>query len=145
IRLKPENPFMAGRTLLHFEGAGQRSKLFVYLDEVGEHIGGYDEFAVDITEAAAKALSNPENEGEVPIAVLCDNSRDLEMIPSSRSDPNRYGGFSRYVNLAYLPAVSLERILIQPPLKPKQPAKVSVKARLYNPRSVSNPLKISLR
>ena len=145
IRLKLENPFKAGRTLLHFEGAGQKSKIFVSLDEVGEHIGGYDEFAVDVTDAAAKALSNPENKGEVPIAVLCDNSRDLEMIPSSLSDFNRYGGLYRYVNLAYLPAVSLQRVLIQPVLEAKQSAKVSVKARLYNPRSAGDALKISLR
>src|SRR5262245_5122243 len=111
-RLKVANPFAAGRTLLHFEGAGQKSRVFVYLDQVGEHTGGYDEFVVDITEAAARALNNPDNKGEVPVAVLCDNSRDLEMIPSALSDFNRYGGLYRYVNLQYLPALSLEGVRI---------------------------------
>ncbi len=144
-RVKVANPLATGRTLLHFEGAGQRSKIFVYLDQLGEHVGGYDEFVVDITEAAARALNNPDSKGEVPIAILCDNSRDLEMIPSSLSDFNRYGGLYRYVNLVYLPALSLERVLIESSVEAKQPAKVSIKARLYNPGSLNDAVKISLR
>jgi beta-galactosidase len=144
-RLKVANPFPSGRTLLHFEGAGQKSKVFVYLDQLGEHIGGYDEFVVDITEAAGRALKNPENKGEVPIAVLCDNSRDLEMIPSSLSDFNRYGGLYRYVNLVYVPALSLEGVLIESAVQAKQPAKVSIKARLYNPESLNETARVSLR
>src|SRR6267378_4043587 len=35
-RLKLANPFPSGRTLLHFEGAGQKSEIFVYLDKVGQ-------------------------------------------------------------------------------------------------------------
>jgi len=144
-RLKVANPFAAGRTLLHFEGAGQKSRVFVHLDQVGEHIGGYDEFAVDITEATARAVNNPDNKGEVPIAVLCDNSRDLEMIPSTLSDFNRYGGLYRYVNLRYVPALSLERVRIESAVQAKQPATVSIKARLYNPGSLNDPVRISLR
>ena len=41
--LKIENPFPHGRTLLHFEGAGQKSRVFVDLVQVAEHVGGYDE------------------------------------------------------------------------------------------------------
>ena len=40
------------------------------------------------------------------LAVLCDNSRDLEMIPSDLSDFNRYGGLYRHVNLVYVPAIA---------------------------------------
>ena len=42
--LKIANPFPNGRTLLHFEGAGQKSQVFVGLEKVGEHVGGYDEW-----------------------------------------------------------------------------------------------------
>jgi len=144
-RLKLTNPFGAGRTLLQFEGAGQKSRVFVYLDEVAQHIGGYDEFLVDITDAAARALADPATKGETPIAILCDNSRDLEMIPSALSDFNRYGGLYRYVNLRYVPAISLERVLIDSELRANQPATVSLSSRLFNPRSLNESLRISVR
>src|SRR5229473_2591393 len=144
-RLKVENPFPRGRTLLHFEGAGQKSRIFVDLDEVGEHTGGYDEFVVDITDAAARALKKTEAKGEVPVAVLCDNSRDLEMIPSSLSDFNRYGGLYRYVNLCYLPALSLERVRIESSVQADQSANIAVKARLFNPRALSEAVRVSVR
>jgi beta-galactosidase len=51
------NPYPGGRTLLHFEGAGQKSKVFVYTEEVAAHVGGYDEFVVDITEASKQEYS----------------------------------------------------------------------------------------
>src|SRR4051812_41907 len=100
-RLTLQNPFPQGRTLLHFEGAGQKSQVFVAMEKVGEHVGGYDEWTVDITEAAARARTRPDTDVSVPIAVLCDNARDLEAIPSDLSDFNRYGGLYRHVHLVY--------------------------------------------
>ena len=47
------------------------------------------------------------------MAVLCDNSRNPEMIPSDLSDFNLYGGLYRYVNLVYVPAISLEHVHIE--------------------------------
>jgi len=79
-KLEIANPFPNGRTLLHFEGAGQKTDVFVNTEKVGAHVGGYDEFVIDITEQAKKQPS------PVPIAIMCDNSRDLEMIPSNLSD-----------------------------------------------------------
>ena len=38
------NPYLNGRTLLHFEGAGQKTEVYVYDQKVGSHVGGYDEF-----------------------------------------------------------------------------------------------------
>jgi len=144
-RLKIANPFPNGRTLLQFEGAGQKSRVFVELDQIAEHVGGYDEWTVDITDAAAKALANAENKGAVPVTIVCDNSHDLQMIPSDFSDFNLYGGLYRYLNLIYVPAVSIERVLITPTLKPDGSAEVSVRARLYNPAPVADPFKVSIR
>jgi beta-galactosidase len=127
------NPFPNGRSVLHFEGAGQRSAVFVHLDKVAEHIGGYDEFVVDITESAAKTVKNPANLGSTPVAVLCDNSRDLDMIPSSLNDFCRYGGLYRRVSLVYLPAISLDQVHIDTRIDSSQSARVSVRASLYNP------------
>jgi beta-galactosidase/beta-glucuronidase len=59
------NPFPNGRTLLHFEGAGQKSEVFVGLESVGQHVGGYDEFTLDITLAAARAARRPDAKGQV--------------------------------------------------------------------------------
>jgi beta-galactosidase len=139
-RLKLANPFLNGRTLLHFNGAGQKSQVFIGLDKVGEHLGGYDEWTVDITEAAAKAGSK----GEVPLAVLCDNSRDAESIPSDLSDFNRYGGLYRHVSLGYVPAIAVERVHVGPTLAAAGKASVKVRARLYNPTKLKGEVELLL-
>ena len=141
--LKIQNPFAGGRTLLHFEGAGQQAEVFIALEKVGQHVGGYDEWTVDITDA--KAIADPENKGSVPLAIVCDNSRDLERIPSDLSDFNLYGGLYRYVNLVYLPAISLERVRVTPLLKSDGSAEVSLRAELYNPTSSAEASTISIR
>jgi beta-galactosidase len=124
------NPFEGGRTLLHFEGAGQSSEVFIGLDRIGRHVGGYDEFAYDIT----------GHTGDVQLAVLCDNSRSTETIPSDQSDFNRYGGLYRHVNLVYVPAVSLERVLVS-----TRGAAVAVTARLHNPENLTGDLSVTTR
>jgi beta-galactosidase len=137
-RLKLVNPFPNGRTLLHFDGAGQKSQVFVGLKKVAEHVGGYDQWDVDITDAAANAATNSIFNGSTPLAVLCDNSRDAEMIPSDQSDFNRYGGLYRHVSIIYVPAISLERVHIQPKLAIDGKANVKVLARLYNPSALND-------
>jgi beta-galactosidase len=139
-----DNPFPNGRTLLHFEGAGQNSEVFIGLQSVGCHVGGYDEFTFDITEAAARALKRPGANGQVQLAVLCDNSRSNETIPSDQSDFNRYGGLYRHVNLIYAPALSLERVLIDTRVTSGSAA-VSVTARLFNPMALSGDLRVETR
>jgi beta-galactosidase len=135
-----QNPFPNGRTLLHFEGAGQRSEVFVGLESVAQHVGGYDEWTVDITDAAARCVKRPEAGGKVEVAVFCDNTRDLESIPSDLSDFNRYGGLYRHVNLAYVPAVSIERVLVE-----VNKASVKVNVRLYNPAVQRGAVQIDVR
>jgi beta-galactosidase len=112
--LSVQNPYQNGRTILHFEGAGQKVKVYVYTTLVGEHVGGYDEFSIDITKAVETFAKHPafqkQFKGKVPVSIRTDNSRDLEMIPSSLSDFNLYGGIYRYLNLVYLPAISADKI-----------------------------------
>jgi beta-galactosidase len=133
-QLSVANPIKDGRTLLYFEGAGQTSHVYVGGVMVGSHVGGYDEFVFDITDAVAAA---PANKSGVPLAVLCDNSENLERSPSDLSDFSLYGGLYRHVHLAYVPAVSLESIHIEPSFVPGSAATVKVKARLYNPAKFS--------
>ncbi len=123
------NPFPGGRTLLEFEGAGQKTEVWVGQKRLGKHVGGYDEWTVDITDAVA-------GQKTVHIAIFCDNSRDLEMIPSSLSDFNLYGGLYRYVNLRYVPAISMERVHIDDG---------AVTARLYNPSGFKDDVSVVIR
>ncbi|MEN1679706.1 MAG: glycoside hydrolase family 2 TIM barrel-domain containing protein [Planctomycetota bacterium] len=95
------------RVLIRFEAAGQRAEVYVGAKLVKEHVGGYDAFVVDITDALD---GDPEAQQSVPLIVRCDNSRDLEQPPSDLSDFMLYGGLHRNVSMAVVPAVSLERV-----------------------------------
>ncbi len=139
-QIKVANPFPNGRTLLHFDGAGQSSEVFIGMEKVGSHLGAYDEWSVDITEAVAKF----NTEKSVPLAVRCDNSRDAESIPSDLSDFNRYGGLYRHVTLHYVPAISLQRVHIEPVLTADGKASVKVRSRLLNPTDLSDPTDLLL-
>ncbi|PZE20265.1 glycoside hydrolase family 2 protein [Paenibacillus xerothermodurans] len=145
-RLNVNNPYPGGRTLLHFEGAGQRSDVYVYTEKVGSHLGGYDEFTVDITDAAESARAIERYNGLTPVAVGCDNSRDLETIPSDASDFNLYGGLYRYVNLVYVPAVSLRTVHVQSDLAEDHgTCRIAVRAELYNPKQLHDELQMTVR
>lgn len=137
--LKLANPFSNGRTLLHFDGAGQKSRVYVGTTQVAEHLGGYDQWNADITDAVAKLGTATA----VPLAVFCDNSRDAESIPSDLSDFNRYGGLYRHVSLVYVPAVSIERLHVEPKLSGDGKASVKIRARLYNPTAKSGEVEVS--
>ncbi len=121
--IKVDNPYQDGRTYLEFEGAGQSAQVYVYTQLVGTHVGGYDHWKVDITEAVKAFLASKEAKrfgGRVPVAVRCDNSRNTERIPSSMSDFNVYGGLYRHVNLLYQPAVAIEYVHLRADLEAKQ-------------------------
>lgn len=53
------------------------------------------------------------------MSIRCDNTRDAEMIPSDLSWFNLYGGIYRYLNLVYLPEVSVASLRIEPALDAK--------------------------
>ncbi len=137
------NPFPGGRTLLHFQGAGQTTTAWVGPTLLGTHTGGYDEFAFDITEAVA-ALPPATRGSGVPVTICCDNSPDRDRLPSELSDFCLYGGLYRHVNLLYLPAVALDSVHIRPTLGADGSAQVSINARLYNPLAHPGPCRISV-
>jgi beta-galactosidase len=142
-RLPLRNPFAGGRTILHFQGAGQTTTLWVGSTLIGTHKGGYDEFVFDITEAVQKLPLEAVKAG-VPLAVLCDNSPDRDRVPSEQSDFCLFGGLYRHVNLAYLPAVALDTVHILPTIAPDGSAQVSVDATLYNPSGQKAPCRVSI-
>lgn len=137
------NPYKNGRTILHFEGAGQKAEVYVYTKKVGAHIGSYDEFSVDITDAVAAfqktEIYQKQFSGKIPIAIRVDNSRDLEMIPSNLSDFMVYGGIYRYLNLVYVPEISIDKIFASATVDDKtNKGKISVRTKLYNPSELHN-------
>ncbi len=131
------NPYANGRTFLHFEGSGQKTDVYVYTKLVASHVGGYDEWSVDISNAVSDFLKLPGHErfqGKIPVSVRCDNSRDAEMIPSSLSDFNLYGGIYRYLNLIYTPKITFEDLAIIADIKPKSTVgTLTINSKLYAP------------
>jgi beta-galactosidase len=146
------NPHRNGRTLLHFEGVGQDTTVYVGDTLVGRHVGGYDEFVFDISDAIARLPPPPPPDPKkkkpvdgIPLAILCDNSRDLDRMPSDLSDFTLYGGLYRHVNLVYVPAVSLESVHIKPTLaSPKSVAEIEINAALYNPADSNSPVTLAI-
>jgi beta-galactosidase len=126
------NPYSKGRTLLHFEGTGQSSEIYIGDQLACRHVGGYDEFVLDITEMAAMKPRGKKTQ----LSVLCDNSPDLERMPSDLSDFTLYGGLYRPAHLVYVPAVSLETVHVHTKASAHAPAQVTVTARLYNPSNL---------
>lgn len=141
--LELDNPYPNGRMLLEFEGAGQRSEVYVYTTKVGSHVGGYDGWKVDITDAveafAQTDVCRERFKGKIPVAVRCDNLRDVETIPSDMSDFNLYGGLYRYVNLVYVPEVSFERVKITSQTDEKgKNGQLHISTSFYNPKGVTD-------
>ena len=139
-RIAINNPYENGRTLLHFEGAGQKTEVYVYTTLVGSHIGGYDEFTIDIT-AAVDAFRKTDVfqkqfKGTIPVSIRTDNSRDPEMIPSSLSDFTINGGIYRYLDLVYQPEVSIDKVLLTPAIEAKS-GRIISKIGLYDPGNIA--------
>ncbi|MGG1517424.1 glycoside hydrolase family 2 TIM barrel-domain containing protein [Paenibacillus oryzisoli] len=141
--LEIENPYPGGRTLLHFEGAGQRTDVYVYEDLIGSHVGGYDEFTIDITDRVQQGNFPSYYNGKIPVALKCDNTRNLETIPSDVSDFNLYGGLYRYVNLVYVPKVSVETLHVVSTATAER-AEAAVHVKLYRP-SVADDKQVRMR
>src|SRR6202044_2568967 len=107
---------------------------------------------VDITELlaslpapAAPKKGKAKEPAGVPIAVLCDNTRDLDRIPSDLSDFSLYGGMYRHVNLVYVPAVSLSRVHVKTEIAtPEAEAKVTVLGTTYSPGGAAEKVKFSV-
>lgn len=135
-----ENPYQNGHTILYFEGAGPKTKVFVHDQEVGYHVGGYDEWEVDITDAVHEFLNAEAArrfKGKVPISIRTDNSRDVQMIPSDMVDFTIYGGLYRKVSLEYRPPLSLEYFHVLPEVDGK-----GKKGSITLSSSFNNPLKV---
>lgn len=80
--LLPEG-FCKGRTILHFGAVDQYATVFLNGKELGEHIGGYESFSFDITDALEK-----ENELTVYVS---DRLASSKVLPYGKQREDRGG------------------------------------------------------
>lgn len=139
-KLAVANPYPNGRTLLHIEGAGQQAEIWLAGEKVAEHVGGYDEWMLDLTDHT-RALKPNE---QLQLAILCDNGRNIDRMPSDQSDFTLYGGLYRPVHLVYVPAISLEAVHTNVAFEPGKEAAISVSARLYAPQPATGDLDLTI-
>ncbi|MDE1161888.1 MAG: glycoside hydrolase family 2 TIM barrel-domain containing protein [Acidobacteriaceae bacterium] len=135
------NPYQDGRTLLHFEGAGQTAEVWVGGEHVTTHVGGYAEWVVDVTESCKRLKAGEA----LPLSIKCSNGRDVQRMPSDLSDFTLYGGVYRPVHLVYVPAVSLDAVHTNVTWEPGKDATVEVTARLYAAHPVAGELSLTAR
>jgi len=94
--------------LIYFEGANITTQVYVNQKHVGEHIGGYVGFEMDITEYLKPTGSNE-------ISVRVDNRYNPSIIPSQKADFFIYGGIVRDVWLKTLPKNNIASVQISTP------------------------------
>lgn len=118
--------YPAGRRfVLRFEGANNVADVYVNGSRAGGHVGGYVGFQVEIT----PFLKRGNNQLEVRV----DNSEDIDLIPSDRSDFVIYGGITRDMWLEVLPPVSLARVESTTPMVTRDSARLRVLIEIANP------------
>ena len=116
----PKGPYR--RHVLRFEGANTAARVFMNGFPVGEHIGGYVGFDVDVT----PYLNNQRN----IVLVRVDNGENPDLIPSHRGDFTIYGGLTRDVWLLSVPPVSIRRVEIRTPEVSRDRARVVLEVEL---------------
>ena len=112
---------------LYFEGVNITSKVYVNGKNVGQHIGGYIGFNLDITGAV--------KEGKNQILVYANNGYNPEVIPSQKSDFFIYGGITRDVWLKTLPAEHVNDLKITTPKVTSSNAALNAKVLITNPKN----------
>ena len=109
---------------LYFEGSNVTTKVYINGKEAGSHIGGYIGFSIDITKLI--------KEGNNDIFVRVDNSYDIEVIPSQKSDFFIYGGITRDVWLVSKYKNHIENIKITTPEVSAKKASVKIVSSFVN-------------
>ncbi|MFZ4105950.1 glycoside hydrolase family 2 protein [Flavobacterium sp.] len=105
---------------LYFEGSNITTVVYVNGKEVGKHIGGYIGFTFDIS----KFIKEGNNE----ILVRVDNSYNIEIIPSQKSDFIIYGGITRDVWLITMSKNNIDNIQITTPQVTEKSASLNILA-----------------
>ena len=107
---------------LYFEGANITTVVYVNGKEVGKHIGGYIGFTFDIS----KYIQEGNNE----VLVRVDNSYNIEIIPSQKSDFIIYGGITRDVWLLTMSKNNINNLKITTPQVSEKAASLNLVATI---------------
>lgn len=93
------------RVYLYIGAANYDAKVYVNGEKVGEHIGGYTPFNMEVT----KVLKNGKNN----VCVKVDNKRYAEAVPTLNCDWFNFGGITRDVMLVELPQTYISSYRLQ--------------------------------
>lgn len=93
------------RAYLYFGAINYDSKVYLNGTKVGEHIGGYTPFNMEVTDQL--------KEGENFVVVKVDNKRYAEAVPTLNCDWFNYGGITRDVMLIEVPQTYIRSYKLQ--------------------------------
>lgn len=93
------------RYFLYFGAVNYDSKIYLNGQKVGEHIGGYTPFNMEVTKQA--------EDGENFVIVKVDNKRYPEGVPTLNCDWFNYGGITRDVMLVEVPQTYIQSYNLQ--------------------------------
>lgn len=129
-RVKIDDLWPGQRIYIHFEGANQRTTLYVNGRQAGSHTGGYTAFAFDITDLVRV--------GDNLFAVEVDNSHDPDIPPLS-ADYTFYGGIYRDICLIYTPPTHIavthyatQGVYVRTERIEREQARIAVRTMLSN-------------
>ncbi|WP_066959344.1 glycoside hydrolase family 2 TIM barrel-domain containing protein [Microbulbifer sp. Q7] len=111
------------RHKLYFEGANQKAQVYLNGHKVGEHIGGYVGFTIELTE---HLKHNTDNLVQVRVS----NEYDRNLIPSHKADFFIHGGLTRDVWLQQLPMDHIQSVAITTPKVSNESAQTKVQVIL---------------
>ena len=92
---EPE-PAGSDRRFLCFEAINYHATIWLNAEKIGEHEGGFTPFAIDVTDRLKP--------GENDITICADSRHHPEAVPTDYTDWQNYGGVTRSVWLASVPA-----------------------------------------
>lgn len=93
------------RVYLYVGAANYDAKVYVNGEKVGEHVGGYTPFNMEITQVLRP--------GENFVVIKVDNKRQLEGVPTVNCDWFNYGGITRDVMLVEVPSTFIRDYKLQ--------------------------------
>ncbi len=122
------------RIVIYFEGANQKTEVFVNGHLCGDHVGGYTAFAFDMSEQLKYGEKNT-------IGVKVDNSHDDDIPPLS-ADFTFYGGIYRNVRIVVTEPIHFDLvdyasagIFVETPLVNEETASATVRGIIVNSTS----------
>lgn len=97
-----------GLTHLYFEGANFETQVYLNGEFVGEHIGGYIGFTMDLTPFVERGVSNE-------LLIRVSNQFNPNLIPSQKSDFFLFGGITRDLWVKHLPRNYIAKTMVSTP------------------------------